>query len=128
MQSALFRMKIHTKSVQICWFWIPHLFSYVLSLNYLFLVNFISKLQSALFKIKLSTKGYSGVQILNSTVVFSNSTSKISFLGKIWSQNFKVPYMKWILVKGVFKGVDYDLSKRLLDSAPLSTSLYISSF
>ena len=104
MQSALFRMKIHTKSIHRCWFWIPQLFSYVASLNYLFWVNLVSKLQSALFKIKLSTKGYSEVKILNSTVVFWNFTPKISLLGKIWSQNVKVLYLKWILVQRGIQG------------------------
>ena len=104
MQNALLRMKIHTKSIQRYWFRIPQLFSLVLSLNYLFWVNLVSKLQSALFRIKLSTKGYSGVQILNSTVVFSNSTPKILLLGKIWCQNFKVLYLQWILVQRDIQG------------------------
>ena len=46
-----------------------------------FWANLILKLKSALFRVKLSTKGYSGVQILILTVVFSNSVPKIPILG-----------------------------------------------
>ena len=60
---------------------------------------------------------------MNSTVVFSNSFPKIPFLGQIWSLNFKVLYLKWILK--LLKGADSDQSKKLFESAPLSTSLYI---
>ena len=92
------------RGIQGCWFWIQPLFSEILSLQYPFCANLVLKLQSALFRIKPSTKGYSRVQILNSAVVFSNSTSKILFLRKIWSQNFKVLYLKWVLVQRVIQG------------------------
>ena len=58
------------KGIQGCWFWIRQLFSYISSLNYLFGANLVPKLQSALFKMKIRRKRYSGVLIPNSTVVF----------------------------------------------------------
>ena len=46
---------------------------------YLFWAYFGPRLQNALFKMKLSTKGYAGGQFLNSTTVFLNSVLKIPF-------------------------------------------------
>ena len=78
MQSALFRMKIHTKSIQRCWFWIPQLFSEVPPLTTLF--------------------------------------------GKIWSQNFKVLYLKWILVQRGIQGCWFWSIQKVVG---ISTSEYL---
>ena len=70
------------RGIQGCWFWIQKLFSKISSLKYLFWANLIPKLQSALFRMKIRTKSYSGVLIPNSTFVFLSSVPKISLLGK----------------------------------------------
>ena len=46
-----------------------------------FWANLVSKLQSALFRMKLSTKEYLGVQILNLAIVFLYSVPKIPLGG-----------------------------------------------
>ena len=77
-QSALFRMKIHAKSIQRCRFWIPQLFSEVPPLTTLF--------------------------------------------GKIWSQNFKVLYLKWILVQRGIQGCWFQSIQKVVG---ISTSRYL---
>ena len=78
MQSALFRMKIHTKSIQRCWFWILQLFPEVPLLTTLF--------------------------------------------GKIWSQNFKVLYLKWIFVQRGLQGCWFQSIQKVVG---ISTSQYL---
>ena len=46
-----------------------------------FWANLVSKLQSALFRMKLSTKEYLGVQILNLAIVFLYSVPKMPLWG-----------------------------------------------
>ena len=104
--SALFKMKLDTKGIQGCWFWIRQLFSYISSLNYLFWVNLVPKLQSALFKMKIRRKRYSGVLIPNSTIVFLILPLKYLFRVK-----FDPETLNWFVwnetrYKGVFIGVD----------------------
>ena len=51
--------------------------------------NLVSKLQSALFRIKFSTSTYSGVQILNSAIALLNLVPKVPFSGKFGPKTLK---------------------------------------
>ena len=65
----------------------------------------VLKLQSALFKMKLDTRGYSILLILSfSRIAFLNFILTKPFLGQIWSQNFKVLCLEWNSVQRSIQG------------------------
>ena len=75
--------------------------------NIFFWANLAPKLESALFKMKLHTKGYSRLLILNSTIVFLNFISKIPLLGKFGLETSKVFVQNENRYKDVLRGVLY---------------------
>ena len=80
-----------------------------------FLGKFVTKTPSALFKMKLGTKEYSGVLILNSTITFSNSVPRIIL--NLVPKNL-VLYLKWNSVQRVFGGADSEIGSCFLNSVP----------
>ena len=65
------------------------LFSKILSQKYFFGGKLVPKLESALFKIKIGTTGYSKLLIPNSTIVFLGSVPEKPFLEKFGRQTSK---------------------------------------
>ena len=64
---------------------------------------------------KLGTKEYSGVLILNSTITFSNSVPRIIL--NLVPKNL-VLYLKWNSVQRVFGGADSEIGNCFLNSVP----------
>ena len=78
----------------------------------------IPKLERALFKMKLDTKGYSRVLILNSIIVFLHFVPKIAFLGKFGPETSKCFNENENPHKEVFRGANSEFDNFFLKFHP----------